>query len=270
MCVPGAIKSGARQPLPQLAALAEYEATWSSQGAAVPAHREDLRIVRRVGEALGARALLVAGVAGRRDDDDARLPRLLHCVRERVALVRLRRVRAVREVEDADVHPVVVAVLDDPVDRRDHLGDVDTAVGHANLERDDACVGGYAAVAPRLAVVAGDQPGHERPVAVRVEVLQTRILGFEGEVRSVDHLAGGVEARYGRDACVDDCDVDAVAGVPRLPPRLHAVSRCDALRRVRIGRRVVGGRAPRGARADHAERDYQHDCEKTYLPGAET
>ena len=36
MCVPGAIRSGARQPLLQPDEPAEKEATWSSHGAAVP------------------------------------------------------------------------------------------------------------------------------------------------------------------------------------------------------------------------------------------
>ena len=36
MCVPGAIRSGARQPLLQPDEPAENEATWSSHGAAVP------------------------------------------------------------------------------------------------------------------------------------------------------------------------------------------------------------------------------------------
>ena len=84
----------------------------------------DVRVVGGRREARRALALLVAGVAGRGDDDDAVLPRLLGRVRERIDLVGLGRVRAVGEVEDADVQAVVVAVLDDPVDGGDDLGDV--------------------------------------------------------------------------------------------------------------------------------------------------
>jgi hypothetical protein len=37
-------------------------------------------------------------------------------------------------------------------------------------------------IATRLAVVAGDQAGHERPVTVRIEVLQVLVLRFERQV----------------------------------------------------------------------------------------
>ena len=49
---------------------------------------------------------------------------------------------------------------------------VDAAVGVADLHREDPRVGGHAAVPAGLAVVAADDPGHERAVAVRVEVLR--------------------------------------------------------------------------------------------------
>src|SRR3954453_14763523 len=204
MWLPGAIRSGPRQAVLQLAAVAEKAETLSSHawevpllsagptariwgsyaGAASPragarADRGDRRMVRGIGEPLSARAPLVAGVAAGCHHDDAGLPRLLDGVRERVDLVRLSRVRAVREVGDADVHPVVVAVLHNPVDGGDHLAHIDAAVGDTDLERDDARIGGDAAIATCLAVVTGDEPRHERPVPVRVEVLQARVLRLE-------------------------------------------------------------------------------------------
>ena len=198
-------------------------------GAVRSTDREDLGVVGWIGETLRARTFFVTRVSGSRDHDDARLPGLLDRVGERVELVCLGRVRAVRQVYDADVQAVVVAVLHDPIDRCNHLAHVDPAVRDADLEGDDARVRRNAAVAAQLAVVAGNQPGHERPVPVRVEVLQARILRFQREVRPVDHLAGPVQPRHGGHACIDDRHVYALAGIARVPPGLHAVGRCDVL-----------------------------------------
>ena len=156
------------------------------------ADRDQVRVVGGRREAWRALAPLVAGVPGRGDHDDAVVPGLLGGVRERVDGVRLRRVRAVRQVEDADVQAVVGAVLDDPVDGRDDLRDVHATVGDADLEADDPCAGGDAAV---VLAGAGDQPGHRGAVAVGVEVPELRRLGLEREVRAVDELAC---ARSGR------------------------------------------------------------------------
>ena len=220
------------------------------------ADRDQHGVVRRIGESRAD-----AGVAGRRDHDDSGLPRLLDRVGERVDLIGLRRVRAVREVDDPDVHPVVVAVLHDPVDRRDHLAHVDAAVRVTDLDREDPRVRGDAAIATRLPVVAADDSRHERAVAVRVEVPQRRVLRLERQVGAVDDLVRGAEPGHGGDARVDEGDVDSRAGVAAVPPGLRAVAGHDVLHGVRVGRRVVGRSAPRGARPDQAEGQSNDECE---------
>ena len=210
------------------------------------AHPEDERVPGRVGEpGLGDEP----AVAGRRHHEDPVLPGLLDGVGERVDRAVLGRVGAVGEVEHPDVHPVVVLVLHDPVDGRDHLGHIDAAVGVGNLEGDDAGIGGHPPVGRRRgggvrrrdgAVLAGDEPGHERAVTVRVELGQVRRLRLHREVGAVDHLAGRVEARNRRDARVDDGDVDTGTGPAGVPPVLGAGDGGGGVHRVRIGGRVIG------------------------------
>ena len=81
--------------------------------------------------------VLVALVAGGDHHDDAGLPGLLDRVGQQVALVARRR-RAEGEVEDADVHAVVVAVRDDPADRGHDRGEGRRAVGAGGLDVDQA------------------------------------------------------------------------------------------------------------------------------------
>jgi hypothetical protein len=136
------------------------------------ADSQQVGVGRRVGEG----ADVAAVVADRDDHDDAVLPGLLGGVRQRVELVGLHRVRAQREVEDADVHPVVVRVLGHPVDARDHLRDVGGTGGRTDLDAHQASLGGDALVAVRGAVVAGDDPGERGAMAVAVPVRRVRVL----------------------------------------------------------------------------------------------
>ena len=49
-------------------------------------------------------------------------------------MIGLNAVRAVGECDDPDVHPVVVAMLDDPVDRGNHLRHIDRALRVGDLD----------------------------------------------------------------------------------------------------------------------------------------
>ena len=123
----------------------------------------------------------VAIVAGGDNDHDAGLPSLLDRKRQGVERGGLSGVGPERQVDHADVHPVVVLVLDDPVDGSNDLGDVHGAVVTRDLDVDDAGVGGDAdelavpGVGPRIGdpgVLAGDDAGHVGAVAVGVEVAE--------------------------------------------------------------------------------------------------
>ena len=137
-CAPGATKS-----TPRVAAALRHgenagdvSSSWRERAHRVgDADREDVA-GRYAGSARAGRVhvALEAVVAAGCHDHDAGLPGLLDRVGERVDPVVLRRVRAVGEVDDPDVQPVVVPVLDDPVDRGDDLADVGAAVGDADLE----------------------------------------------------------------------------------------------------------------------------------------
>ena len=74
---------------------------------------------------------------------------------ERVEPVVLHAVGAEGQVEHPDVQAGVVAVLHDPVDGGDDLGDVDGAVGGGHLDVDDAGVGGDADEVLVVVLVAG-------------------------------------------------------------------------------------------------------------------
>ena len=111
-----------------------------------------------------------------------------------------------------------MAVLHHPIDRRDHLRDIGSSAAIRNLERHDPRArrdphetGRLAPVvrATRRRVTPGDDAGHVRAVAERVEVAQVVLLGLEGQVGAVHELVRGVESLDRRDARVDHCDVDA-------------------------------------------------------------
>ncbi len=149
----------------------------------VHAHREDAGVVRRVGK-LVRRCTIVAG---RGDDHHPVHPGDLGRVGQRVDGVRLLRERAEREVQHLDVHAVVVAVLHDPVDAGDDLRHVGRTVGRADLDVDDPRVGRDADELGRVTqvagVTAGDDPGHVRAVAVRVDRLGQAVPGSRGTGR---------------------------------------------------------------------------------------
>src|SRR4051794_37901325 len=132
----------------------------------VSADGEDERVSRGVVQRRGRRTAVAAG----HHDDDAGLPRVLHRGGERVELVALHTVGAVGQVDDTDVHAVVVAVLHDPVDAGDDLADVDGAVVRTDLHTQQLRAGGDALEAGGGAVVAGDDAGHVGAVAEAVVV----------------------------------------------------------------------------------------------------
>ena len=102
------------------------------------AHREDVRAEGGHEQVVGLETV----VAGGGHDDDAGPPRVLHRAGERVDLPGLERDRAVGQGDDADVHAAGVAVLDDPVEGGDHLGDVDASVAGADLHVEQLGLGG--------------------------------------------------------------------------------------------------------------------------------
>ena len=149
------------------------------------ADAENEGVVGGAGEAGREDATLEARVAGRRNHDDAALPRLLDGEGERVKVIRLAGVGAVGKVDHADVEPVVQPVLDHPVDRGDDLADVRAAIGGRDFEAQDARVGRDAAIRARRGapvrggqgrVMSGDQAGHERAMPKGVEIAQVRRL----------------------------------------------------------------------------------------------
>ena len=93
---------------------------------------EHERVVRGVGEPCAT------AVPCRDHHDDALAPGDLDGERERVDAVGLARVGAEREIEHANVEPVRLAVLDDPVDGGDHLRHVGCPERVRDLEADDA------------------------------------------------------------------------------------------------------------------------------------
>ena len=100
------------------------------------ARRRDGAVLHLAGDGV------LAEVAGRGHDDDARVDDALGRERQRVGLVRLRDRRANREVDDADV--VGVAVRDDPVERRDDVADVAAAMIVEDLQADQVRRRGHA------------------------------------------------------------------------------------------------------------------------------
>ena len=83
----------------------------------VTTDRDHVGVVRRIVELRRAEA----GVARRDDHHDAVVPRDLGRIRQWIELVVLRAVGPEGQVEDADVQPIAVAVLHDPIDRGDDL-----------------------------------------------------------------------------------------------------------------------------------------------------
>ena len=210
MWTPGATKSG-RTGRPGLRGCREVGHRVVGDAASCRSSRDAptamIALVERRVRQRGRGSLgLVAAVAGGGHDDDAGVPGLLDRVGERIDAVPLRRVGAVREVEDADVQIVVVAVLDDPVDRGDDLRDVNATVGSRDLEAYEARIGCHAAVGRCRGLVvwggqgivpACDEAGHEGAVAIGVQPGQVGRLGLERQIGSVDDLARSVSPSTG-------------------------------------------------------------------------
>ena len=218
------------------------------------AHSHHEGVVGRTRKTRCANAFLIAGVAGRGNNHNATTPGLLDGKRERIDIGGLPRVGAIRKVQHANVETVVILVLDDPVDRRNDLGDIGAAVRRRHLQAYDAGVGRDTAVgggrsirigSGQRAVVSGDKAGHERAVSEGVEILKIRGLRFERQVGSVDDLARRVQAGNRGNAAVDNGNVDALTGVPGVPPVGRAKIGSDRSHRVRVSRRVVRGQRSR-------------------------
>ena len=218
----------------------EHRATSGGGGGA---HGDDVGVRRGVVKpAAGG-----APVAGGGHHHDPGVPGHLGGEGQRVVLIALGAVGAERKVEDPDVDAVVVAVLDDPADRRDDLGDINRAAGRPDLDVDDprvgrdAEIGGAGVGDVRPGVLARDEAGHEGAVAERIEVLDRGSGGVEGDVRAVDDLAGAGQSLNGRDPGVDDGDVHPGAGDPLAPRRIGADGGGGVRQRVGIRGRVVQG-----------------------------
>ncbi len=178
---------------------------------AVGAHRADGQDVRRVAwcrdaahHRLAVRRL--AEVAGRRDDHDAGLHRALDGLVERVVLVALGHGGAQRHVDDADVE--LTAVLDGPVQRLDHIGDLAGAIVAKHSQVDEVRARRHAIRARALLrgdVVARHNAGDVRAVAVAIA--PAAAVGIPREVHVRDDLAG--QRTMVRDAGVDDRHADA-------------------------------------------------------------
>ena len=91
---------------------------------------------------------------------------------------------------------------------------------------------------PDLRIVAGDDPGHVRPVPVGVEVGQVAVAALVGEVGALDDLALGGQRRHRDHARVDHGDVDAAA----RGARLVGADRLADVGERRAGRGGGGGR----------------------------
>ena len=192
------------------------------------------------------------------------------------------RVRAIGEVEDADVQAVVVFVLNDPVDGGDDLGDVGPAVGRRDLDAEDLgrpgrCRGRRDAsrAAPEPASLAAISPAMNVPWPFVSMLGEIGSLGLERQVRPHDQLPRFVEAGDWRAARVDERHVNAVAREPGTPPVLCADALRDAVHGVRIGGGVIPGSASRrneGALADdrrnegHEQRDDSPPAVEAHAP----
>ncbi len=118
------------------------------------ARRRDAAVLRLLREAHRS----LAKVAGRGDDDDARIDGALGGKRQGVGLVRLGDARAHREVDDADV--VRHAVGDRPFEGGDDVADDAVAVPVEHFQADNVrCRRDARVRAIRVVPVAGDDPG---------------------------------------------------------------------------------------------------------------
>ena len=93
---------------------------------------------------------------------------------KRIGAVIRQGVGAIGQVHNSDISTVRVLVLNDPVKRRDHLGNVDGTVASPNLYVDDPRFGSDTSGQCSTRSVTGDYSGHVRAVTMDVAVLHRR------------------------------------------------------------------------------------------------
>ena len=160
------------------------EVIWRAFGSAgiAGSHRDHVGIERWI-----AQSGSVAVVSGRHHHDNAAIPCHLHCVSQGIERVLLNSVGAEREVQYPDVQTVVVAMLDYPIDGRNHLRDIDRTVGIGHLDVQDTCTGSDPDELARFlgtegigeTVAAGNDPCHMGTVPVRIQIGEILSLGLE-------------------------------------------------------------------------------------------
>ena len=142
--------------------------------------RDHKRVVGRVAE-----ECRVSVIPGRHHDNDARFPRLLNRVRQRIEEVVLSAVGTERQVQHSDVHSVVVAMLNHPVDGRNDLRHVGRSVATRRPDRENIGIGSHPGelivvvvavpVGSSCPVTAGDDPGQVGPMSEGVNILLTSL-----------------------------------------------------------------------------------------------
>ena len=160
-----------------------------------------------------------APVARRDHDGDPGGPRALHGGVQRVERVGLDAVGSEREVQHLD--PVLRAMRDDPLERRDHDRDVGRSVRAGDLHRDELRAGGDPApLAVGGGAVPGDHAGEVRavPVLVVAGAAWREVHASDDAITQVLDLCDpGVDHRD-RDAGPVDPGGD-LREPDRLPPR---------------------------------------------------
>ena len=154
---------------------------------------EDIRIVSGCGNgavALGVERQIAPVVAGRNDDDDARLPGLLDCLAEWIELIALKNGTAKRKINDSNV--ICGFKTNRALDRLNYRCIGALAVVIKNLEVDqvhvwrDAVERAIEVVARRRCAVAADQTGDMGTVTV---VVVGVIAGVRDEVLAVEYAS---------------------------------------------------------------------------------
>ncbi len=166
-------------------------------------HRDHERVIGRVPQ-----RSRVAVVPGRRHHHDAGIPRLLHHVRQRIPIIRLHTVGAVRQSDHPNVHPVVVAMLYHPVDRRDHLGHVHRTLRIRNLDVHQPGTRRHTLEVRIGVVTTGDDPRQMGAMTKRIQIPQIRSLRLERQIRTIDHLARPRQTIHRHHTRIDQGDID--------------------------------------------------------------
>src|SRR5205085_11347366 len=153
----------------------------------------------------------VVAVTCRGHNHDARLPRLLRRVSERIGDVAHVQLGAEREVEHADVEAVAVTMHDHPAHGEQKLAEVGGAIVRGGLHGHETGVRRHTAETGG-GVVPHHDAGEVRAMAVGVQALGRRIVRLRCEVRTDVDLGGRVETGHRDNARVDQRYVDALAG----------------------------------------------------------